>query len=363
MLNLSIVIPVYNAERYILETIKSCLAHTKTNDEIIIVDDCSTDRSYAICEEVARGDVRVKLFRLAENKGVSAARNKGIDVAQGKWIMFLDSDDLICEDIHEIMIETAESIDANVIGAKHYVFFNDYCEEVGNNDGSVACRCNNKEECLCAARNLFYPYDCISKGKIYENDEYVWGKLFKTDFLRDNAIFFLESLKMEEDKAFMSKVFLHLNSYVVINKCVVKYRQRKTSLTHGRQTEQYLKRIEVCYNEDYLNFLLDNNLVTVNEIENVQIKAICTNLFLTEFSASNLKTFLSDSKIKNVIKNDNLRKWLIDSAQKKASRLYYKTLLALMDMHAWVALSLYLHVAGKVLHAETVCKDKDKYLW
>ncbi|WP_226036336.1 glycosyltransferase family 2 protein [Aquibacillus saliphilus] len=90
----SIITPAFNSERFIGSTIDSVKKQTYLNWEMIIIDDCSTDRTVELVEEKRQKDDRIKLIRLAENSGAAVARNAGINSAQGKFIAFLDSDDL-----------------------------------------------------------------------------------------------------------------------------------------------------------------------------------------------------------------------------------------------------------------------------
>lgn len=88
---ISVIVPVYNAEKYILETINSIISQTYDNLEIILIDDCSTDDSLKILEQVK--DPRIRIIKLKENKGVANARNIGIEKSNGEFIAFIDSDD------------------------------------------------------------------------------------------------------------------------------------------------------------------------------------------------------------------------------------------------------------------------------
>ena len=95
---ISIIVPVYNAEHFIDETIESVLRQSCTDFELLLVDDCSTDGSAAKILEYADRDKRVKLISQPANKGAAAARNRGVSEALGRYIAFLDSDDLWTED-------------------------------------------------------------------------------------------------------------------------------------------------------------------------------------------------------------------------------------------------------------------------
>lgn len=94
----SVVIPVYNAEKYVEEAIRSVISQTYTNIEVIVVDDCSTDSSYDILRRLQAEDKRIKVYRNVKNEGVCATRNFGISHAAANWIAFLDSDDMWCSE-------------------------------------------------------------------------------------------------------------------------------------------------------------------------------------------------------------------------------------------------------------------------
>ena len=94
MAEVSIIVPVYQVEKYIRQCVDSILAQTFTDFELILVDDGSKDQSGQICDEYARMDTRVKVIH-KENGGLSDARNTGMDQASGKYFMFVDSDDYI----------------------------------------------------------------------------------------------------------------------------------------------------------------------------------------------------------------------------------------------------------------------------
>ena len=91
---ISVIVPVYNVEKYLCRCIDSILAQTFTDFELLLIDDGSKDSSGEICEEYAGKDARIRVFH-RQNGGVSTARNLGIDKAKGEWIYFVDSDDVV----------------------------------------------------------------------------------------------------------------------------------------------------------------------------------------------------------------------------------------------------------------------------
>lgn len=114
MSKISVIVPVYKAEDYLVPCVDSILAQTHRDLEVILVDDGSPDRSGAICDEYAARDSRVKVIH-KENGGVSMARNAGLDAATGEWIMFVDSDDLIDHRCAEFLLRALEQTGANLI--------------------------------------------------------------------------------------------------------------------------------------------------------------------------------------------------------------------------------------------------------
>lgn len=110
---ISIIVPVYNVEKYVRKCLDSVVNQAYKDLEILIVDDGSTDGSGKICDEYKKDD-RVKVFH-TENRGLSAARNYGIDRAHGEWIGFVDSDDWIEPDMYEVLLKSALETDADIV--------------------------------------------------------------------------------------------------------------------------------------------------------------------------------------------------------------------------------------------------------
>ena len=107
---ISVVVPVYNAEKYLDKCIQSIINQKYSNLEIILVDDGSKDNSLELCKKYAESDKRIKVIH-KENEGVSTARNSGIEVASGDFIAFIDSDDYIDENMYFNMMQKASEYD------------------------------------------------------------------------------------------------------------------------------------------------------------------------------------------------------------------------------------------------------------
>ena len=127
---ISVIVPVYNVEKYLKECLDSIINQTYTELEITVVDDGSTDGSYNICKEYEKKDRRVKVIH-KENGGLSSARNAGIDNAHGKYIGFVDSDDYIASDMYERLVNACETNCANV-AVCHAIVYKDGSEPIIN---------------------------------------------------------------------------------------------------------------------------------------------------------------------------------------------------------------------------------------
>ena len=113
-MEVSVIVPIYRAEKYLPRCIESILSQTFTDFELILVDDGSPDRCPAISDEAAERDTRVRVIHQA-NQGLSAARNAGIEAAQGEWLVFVDSDDYIAPHFCEKLYQTAQRTDADCV--------------------------------------------------------------------------------------------------------------------------------------------------------------------------------------------------------------------------------------------------------
>ena len=113
MIKVSIIIPVYNAKKYLANTLDSVIKQTYKNLEIILVNDGSTDNSKDICESYAKIDKRIKVIN-KENGGVSSARNYGLALAKGEYISFVDSDDFLFENMIETLVNDIQNTNAEI---------------------------------------------------------------------------------------------------------------------------------------------------------------------------------------------------------------------------------------------------------
>lgn len=204
-MSLSIIIPVHNTEQYLAECLGSVLSEINTNDEIILVENGSKDRSWEICQEYAEKNKAIKAVQM-ETAGVSKARNYGISLAKGDWITFLDSDDCIDPSIVQMAGKLKDNSDIDVV-----LFRYSYLNEVNSNETSVSEGLIHVDSDLLRRGALEFSkyekqileYSTLDNMSIWT----CWGKLYKKSLLDDKKIRFPERLFLSEDTAFVFQVY------------------------------------------------------------------------------------------------------------------------------------------------------------
>ena len=274
MPKVSVIIPVYRAEKFIHECIESVLNQTHTDLELILVDDGSPDNSGAICDEYALKDNRIKVFH-QQNGGVCAARNKGLDMATGDYILFLDSDDYMPKDALETLYNDATQNDADIAIGR--IFCNTESAEFDNNLQVWT----GTEALIKASEDHPALYGC-------------WSKLFKRELVED--VRFVEGRKVHEDGYFLFLTLIKLPTITVRNKCTYIYRYNPDSASHEAFSEKYF---DVLYFFNEKKKIVDEQFPELSEkFNNKLVKAHITMLHL--FCKTKEKKYNKD--VKNSIK-------------------------------------------------------------
>lgn len=162
---ISIIVPIYNSEKYLPECLDSIVNQTYHNLQIILVDDCSTDSSGKICDEYAAKDKRIEVFHQAENGGQSVSRNFGLAHAKGEWIAFADHDDTLEPEMLETLLSNAKKYNVKVSGCGNKRI---------ENDNVKICNLYNKPS------GLYETDDIVKNILINPRDTWVevWTKLY-----------------------------------------------------------------------------------------------------------------------------------------------------------------------------------------
>ena len=205
MIKFSIIVPVYNTEKYLDNCINSVIAQTYDNFELILIDDGSTDNSPMLCDEWAKKDSRIKAIH-KPNGGVSSARNEGIRQAVGDNIIFIDADDFIHKELLERSLQYADDYD--VINYD-WISISKIEEVTEYYDKNVQI---STFEAV-GDRALYLK----SKMSAKQFNTVCWRSCYKTSFLKENNLFFDERYFLAEDVLFNIKLMLSVSKMIEIN--------------------------------------------------------------------------------------------------------------------------------------------------
>ena len=278
----SIIVPIYNASKYLSRSIESILNQSYENLEIILIDDCSTDNSKEIIKKYALKDTRIKPFYSEVNQGVSKSRNMGLKSVSGDYVVFMDADDYIVPDMIKIMVEKAIKYDSDLIDSYHLVIYKDktFLEHKALKEDLVLGNRDNKE--------------------MLTKSSYITGKLIDTKLLK--GLLFNEDLRRYEDLVFEHELKIRVNNYCLIKDVLYYYYQVDGSLINslGEKHKVYLDAAKIVL-DLYKNEKKDHRLL----IESM----LFTNAFLTGIT----KVIKNDKSLEE--NKELLKEYLLESSK------------------------------------------------
>lgn len=226
---ISVIVPIYNVEKYVEQCIDSILEQTYKNLEIILIDDGSTDLSSSICDEYAKRDDRIVLIH-KENGGAASAKNVGLRIATGEYVSFVDGDDYLEPDAYEYMVSKLIDEEADIVHCNHRDVYKE-----NQNDRIIITNETN-------VGSKEYLVDFTKKWI----NSLLWDKLYRRKIF--NNIYFEEGHKID-DEFFTYQGVMNATKIVSTPKVVYNYRKRKSSvmLSVESQEEIFIDRL------DYLN--------------------------------------------------------------------------------------------------------------
>lgn len=216
----SIIVPIYNAEKYLDSCIQSVLRQTYTNWELILIDDGSTDKSGRIAEEYGFADERITVFH-QKNLGVSLARNQGIDEATGNYVVFLDADDELIEDCLAKTVNIAEETNADVVAGRS---------------------CENQK--LFQDRIIWTGAEALENSlKDHLFTYSACAKLIRREFIGKTR--FTPDIRINEDSYFVFQLLCKQNVFVLTNDVIYFYRANSESSSRTVFSEKYFDILKV----------------------------------------------------------------------------------------------------------------------
>ena len=246
MEKISVIIPIYNVEKFLRGSVDSVLNQTYKNLEIILVDDGSKDSSGNICDEYAKKDNRIKVVH-KENGGLSTARNAGLDVATGKYVMFIDADDLYEENSCEVLYNEIEKRNADIV-VGNYI----HITHEGEKWPEPLFDTNIYD-------NFKLSIEDFEKSFFVMNSV-VWNKIFKRSFIEEQKLRFIPKA-IAEDAIFSTYCYVHTDNIYYIKDVVYNYRQNEANVSISTNcNKKYFEGLNSSYKLIFDNFDSTNNI-------------------------------------------------------------------------------------------------------
>lgn len=241
----SIIVPIYNVEKYLNKCLDSIKNQTYPNIEVLIVDDCSPDKSYKIAKKYEQEDKRFKYIKREKNGGLSAARNTGIDNASGDYLCFVDSDDWISKNYVSHMLELAIKEKSNVVICDYVMAYENGDEKKVNSLSSVNSN-TSLEEKIAYARN------------------HSVTKLIEKKFFDNGKNRFPEDIKRSEDISTIIPLLSYAEKISILDEGLYYYYQRDNSLSNDIKKEK----IDLSFYDATVNLMVERSNKKFNkEIE------------------------------------------------------------------------------------------------
>lgn len=309
----SIIVPIYNVEKYIKQCIESAINQTYRNIEIILVDDGSTDNSKLICDEYRKKDHRIKVIH-KENGGLSSAREVGVNYATGDYITFLDGDDWLDANAIETCIELVEKdFQIDCILFSYTKEFGDYSVSmhVMDEDNNMI----GEEAIDKVHRRLFgLSNEELDHPERMENICTCWGKLYRHDVAKKGKYFDTKEVGSCEDGLFNIYALMGCSNFAYIDKSLYHYRKHNGSLTkrfHSNFINQWNRLYDIMFNivDEYdlgINYIkaINNRIslsiisIGLNELENKKSNHI--EIIRDYINSDRYREAINDMRIENL---------------------------------------------------------------
>lgn len=336
MEKISIIMPIYNGERYLESAINSIFNSTYENIELILVDDGSTDKSEEICLTWAKKNERIKVVK-QKNQGVASARNTGIQNASGDWIGFCDQDDIVNVDMYSKMIERVsnDKSDMAICGTGKLV--KGQVVEVEKFPDIVLENREVVEKLLYSI--MFKCYKYKNKFSDINLENWIWKCIVKKELIHKYNINFKKFINFEDDRTFLMELLTVAQRVSLLSECLYYWRVNLKSETYRRKYVDNIEyKIEI-YNRYQKKIL--NRAIKSNELVKKYFSCEKCNDYVlmieNEYSISNNKKFIEkivylkkniyDAEFKiNIKERKNLNKFMIKR----------RVILALLDYHCLI---------------------------
>lgn len=326
----SIVMPAYGVESYIGKAIESIQKQEYTDWEIIIVDDCTLDKSAEIAEKAAETDQRIRVVHHEENQGLSAARNTGMEAARGEYIWFMDPDDYVDPDV---LARVKDSLEKNRAEVVMFGLIEEYYDKKGNLQYTHS---------ICPSEILYTDQEALRKRVIQLERQtlygYAWNKIYQLEYMKKKKIQYTD-IKLIEDILFNIRFFMDIERLNILGITPYHYAKRLDSNLTNKFVPEYFavhkKRIELLFHQ-YVRWGLCTK--EVKEIlGSLYGRYILSALERNCDKRSGMKTVQRFRWCRRLFKQELFNE-LIPAAKAEDSRMLAVTLKLLQRKSAWLCL-------------------------
>ena len=287
----SIIMPVYNADKYLVKSLDSITNQGFADFELIIVNDASTDQSINICNSYANVDNRITVLNLKENCGAAEARNQGLKNAIGRFLCFVDADDYIDSDFLSKLYTALQEDDYDYIKCGAYEEYYDKDERL---DYTKVCKLN--DNCYQNKKDIINQIIDMEQIPLFG---YLWNSVYKLNIVKENSICFDHNLKVNEDFAFNIFYLEFVKKMKCLSYCGYHYAKRNgnslSSQSKNYDVDKHLLKIR-----DFLTLLKDSKDETKENLDKVY-------WLFTRFIFSAL---VSDVSLDTIRQNELYQKYL-----------------------------------------------------
>lgn len=314
---ISIIIPIYNAEKYLKKCLDSIYNQSYTNIEVIMVNDGSKDNSINICKEYCNKDKRFVLIN-KENEGVSVARNTGISKASGSYVMFIDADDWVEHNTCELLYKNISEEDADFVLCNHIFEFDDRSVEVAFNCQNRIINENKIKEAVILPlierdKNDFKYDRCSFRSP--------WGKIFKKDIIERFNISFNADLVIGEDFIFNLNYLSKIKKAVMIDEYLFHYRINTESAINKYKENAWKLYRDLIVNLQVILKSIFKHEEYRERLDRLTIKFILT-CVQNEMSSYNKKTILDKRKCIKHICSDKVSESSLKNYRYKEDNIF-----------------------------------------
>ena len=319
----SVIVPIYNGEKFLRKCLDSIVNQTLKDIEIILVNDGSVDESYKICQEYAKKDHRI-ILRNQKNKGSANARNQGMKLASGQYIGFVDSDDFIDSTMFSKLYEKAKKYNADIVNCDCMRNENDYIIE-------------NKVE-----KDLVYDKEMIDDFLLQSNTTtllwFTCRNIYRRSLLENNNIKYIEG-NIIEDSIFNLTALMSADIFYAVDAPLYHYMENPDSQVMSNSQPLLLEKLENVYNEKLSVYQGKNMEEFKQDLYNYTISNTLV-MLLSEVNFSNLDYESLKIKLKEIRNTEMIEKSLKNDTNKKDNTLNLRILTLLLKYKLYGPMAL-----------------------